>query len=191
MKDRLLAKLPTQVFHPFVAQRVFVADFTDFSKSERGLEAHTIKPSDIESFVIENPASVTFLFAPFAANQLLNAEWKEIEHCECVFFPNDYEMDISWLLFLELKHSKAHKSGGHLQKAMGQLFSTLDYFRANAIISPTKTVHLVVSIPNRYKVPFENSLLTPAELKEIRKQHHAIVRGTNQVLIESNQKLKV
>lgn len=176
----------------FCTTSVYIVDYTKSTSNKRELEAFSSNPEGIEAFHINNQPQICVEYAPFASNVLLNVEGKEIEHCECVLFPEAYVPEKSWILFLEMKYREvAAKSSGQLKKASDQLFSTLQFFRDHGFISSEKLVYLIISFPKRKQVPFENSLFTPTQLQTIRREQKAILRGINEVKIIDDQKLKV
>ena len=93
---------------------------------------------------------------------------------------------------MELKYPKLKNLGKNLNDAKDQLFKTLDLFRKRSIIGPKKLVYLIYSAPKfTIKIPFNNFSMTSSELKKIRKEKYAIVKGTNEVKVLNDMKLKV
>ncbi len=189
MKEKILANFPTQKFEHSTCKNLHVVDYTKQTASKKGVGWHSSKPPDINSFHIQNALEMGICLGIFDDHLFKKEEEKDASHCECVLFPEEYDEQNSWILFLELKYGKFVR--GHLSKAQKQLFATLNYFREKNIIASKKLVYLIVSLPNRNKIPFESFLLTPSELKAYRKQYSVIFRGTNFVEIKNSKKLKV
>lgn len=192
MKDQIAHLLIQNSSQVFCTTELHVVDYTKQTENKRGLEAFPSQPRDIQSFCLKNSGAICIAFSPFERSKILNDDGKELQHCECVLFPEEYDATTSWILFLELKYREPNaKSSGHLSKAVNQLFSTLTFFRDRHFIDPNKLVYLIISFPENPRVPFESSLFTPSELKAFRKQRNAIVRGVNEVTIFDKERIKV
>jgi hypothetical protein len=129
-------------------------------------------------------------FCPFKENTIkLNK--KELQHCEGILYPTENN-EKNWTLLLELKYPKLKNLGANLKEARDQLFETLSLFRDQGIIEPRRLVYLISSAPKySIRVPFNNFSMSSGELKKIRKEKNAIVKGTNGVEILSSFKLKL
>jgi hypothetical protein len=190
MKNRILAILPTQDILTCNSDSKYIMDYTNVTKSKRGLEWSAIKPTDIAAFTIKKELIIDISFCPFRENTLLLNN-KEQSHCEGILFPT-INNDLSWILLLELKYPKRKSLADNLNKAKEQLFKTLLYLRERNIIKKQQLVYLISSAPNHIiSSPFNNFSMTPVELKNIKTEMKAIVRCTNEITIVNYTKIKV
>jgi hypothetical protein len=192
MRTKISTKFPGQDFPSCNSEHIYIMDYTNQTKNQKGIEFSKIKPNDIDSFKVKNPIKIEITFCPFKENTIkLKEDKKELSHCEGILFPTTNN-DKSWILFLELKYPKLKNLGKNLNEAKKQLFKTLAIFREQGIIEPKRLVYLIISAPKyTIRIPFNNFSMTATELKNIRKEMYAIVKGTNEIEILNNTKLKV
>jgi hypothetical protein len=184
MKSKVLAAYP----HFQVEEHacgLFIADYTSQIDNQRGVEIHTTKPTDIESFEIINPTPIQTCSIKFDNNSFQDTDGKPLTQCECVSFPNIPVVNKPWLLFLELKYCQQENKRGNLIKATSQLFATMGYFKQKGIIADQQPCYLIASLPLQNRPPFENFIFRPAQLQKLKREENTIIKGTNSITIKN------
>jgi len=168
---------------------LYIMDYSKQTNKQRGVEWTDVEPTDITAFMIDNQSCLDITFAIFQENTKVSTATEDISHCEGVLYPTT-NSDNTWLVFLELKYiAKTKQLRQTLQHAREQLFSTVDTFRSLNIIDKEKMVYCIFSVPC-HSMPFTN-WGTPTELQNIRSEKKVIMRPSNNMIIESAEKVNV
>ena len=115
MKNRILAAYPESEFGTTNSRQIFVADFTERTKSVRGVEIHEVLPNDpndetveMDCCAIANESALQIDYNVFRDNQFKDEEDEDMKHGECCMFPNKND-EKSWTLFIEIKDCKGSR----------------------------------------------------------------------------------
>lgn len=93
MKNKILAVYPQSVFCRSTAPKLYIADFTERTSSNRKVEFHDIIPqvpdntTDMDCLVFENSSQLSVICNIFDDHQFKDKKGKDLPHCECVLFP--------------------------------------------------------------------------------------------------------
>ncbi len=164
----------------------FVADYTNATGNERGVEISTEPFDDISYFHLKKKNSGQNL--PYLAVNLERypAFIKGIENCECIFSSLS-DSKKTWLLLLETKYCQAHNIEEYTTKACTQMEDTLCKLEnLNLSHRTRKRVYFAFSIPEHSdKAPFGAFTLSQDFGLEM-KSKGIIVLGYNTILIATS-----
>lgn len=171
---------------------IYVADYTNQTKNlpqKRGVEIFDIKPSDIDSFFINNPKAIEVGAVIFDNSSFTDSNGKAKSQCEACLFPCQSN-NKSWILFIELKYSiEAKNNRKNFRKAICQLYKTRYYYLNEGIFDKKKNkCYLIVSLPEQGE-PFPNFVLTPKRISDLKIKHNIILKATNSVKILDDKML--
>ena len=191
MRNKILHVYPKADFICSSAKRIYVADFSERTKAVRKVEVHEQVPScplrpdqKMDCFVLDNRNSLPIDFHIFAEQQLTDDEGKEIEHCECCFFPAGADKGPFWMAFLEIKDCKAKNIVQYKDKTKEQIISTVRLFRKRGIL-PTGRVYGLISFPRRKKVAFDQTIFEDVtEYKRLYKTEHIHFFANNEIITD-------
>ena len=132
---------------------IYIADYTEQTKNDpvkRGVEITSIKPANINSFLVENSKSIPFSSIKFDNKSFVDDTTGEtLSQCECVGFSSAEYSKGPWVLFLELKYCNPHSiyQKENMDHAKEQLTDTYKYYKQKGIINNKQQCYLVVSFP--------------------------------------------
>lgn len=189
MRNRILAVYPDSVFQSSKAPTLFVADFSVRTHKERGVELHEVLPKepnipnkDMDCSLLSNEQSLSIDFNIFNDHQFKNDKEKDMEHCECCFFPTDND-DKTWVGFIEIKDCKPKNIANFKDKAKEQIRLTVRTFRKHNIIINQK-VYGIISFPRIKKAAFDQTIFDdPFEYKHLFKSEKIHFFATNEVSV--------
>ena len=191
MKNRILETYPQAMIGESDAITLYVADFTERTNSERGIEIRETKPSvpnsdkAMDCFVMLNPQGVNILYNIFDDHQFKTVDGMDMQHCECCLFPKT-DVGESWITFLEIKGCKRSNIARYKDKAKEQIISSVDIFRNNGIVSSEQRIFGVVSFPRKGKLTFNQTIFEDySEYKRLYKKHKIHFYATNEVTVEN------
>ena len=195
MKNRILAAYPESEFGTTNSQQIFVADFTERTKSVRGVEIHEVLPNDpndetveMDCCAIANESALQIDYNVFRDNQFKNEEDEDMKHGECCMFPNKND-EKSWTLFIEIKDCKGSRVFKYKQEVKDKLILNVGEFRRKGILLNNK-VYGVASFP-RKKTAFNEMIVSdPIEYKTFYKEHGIHFVPTNEITIKSDSQLE-
>lgn len=171
---------------------IYVADYTNQVKNllqKRSVETHTIKPKDIDSFLVENPTSLEIGNIIFDNNSFKYSNGNSKSQCETCFFPYNAN-DESWILFAELKYTTQEINNyDDIVKAIKQLYRTRGYYLQKGIFNKTKNrCYLIVSLPKQ-KTPFTSftQIMPSNRIAELKVKHNIILRGSNTIKVSDDK----
>lgn len=191
MKDRILSVYPNSIYQTSSALIIYVADFSERTNKERGVEIHDDVPSDpnnglkkMDCLQLYNKQRMVVDFNIFDDHQFKNEVNKDIEHCECCLFPTDNN-DKSWLAFIEIKDCKPKNISVFKEKTKNQIISTVNLFRQNDIIAGHK-IYGIISMPRRNKVSFNDYILGDIVAQTaLKKKYNILFCATNKIMIDN------
>ena len=191
MKNRILAAYPDSEFGTTNAQQIFVADFTERTKSVRGVEIHEVLPKDpkdetidMDCCAISNETNLQIDYNVFRDNQFKDEEDEDLKHGECCLFPNDND-EKTWILFIEIKDCKGSRIFRYKQDVKDKLILNVGEFRRKGILLKNN-IYGVTSFP-RKKTEFNEMIVTdPTEYKTFYKKYGIHLVPTNEVSIKDN-----
>ena len=194
MKNKILAVYPQSVFCRSTAPKLYIADFTERTSSNRKVEFHDIIPqvpdntTDIDCLVFENSSQLSVICNIFDDHQFKDKKGKDLPHCECVLFPECKQKNIG-MAFVEIKDCKPKNISGYKTIVKTQIISTVQTFRDQKIIEKQR-VYGIISFPRKNKVAFNQTIFDDAsEYKRLHQRYKVRFLPTNQVSILDPKKL--
>lgn len=200
MKDKILETFPNErhTFHEVSYPEIHIVDWKSLDNS-KGVEVFNENPNEISSVCLFNQNELSISIDAFKESALQNPDGTQVEQCECISFPTEYN-ESSWILAVETKYAndeeaafKIRKGQNYPKKMVSQIISTVDYFREHAIIKEDQMVHAIISFPNLVSdfnstlfslVPEEYSVENLIVSKKIR------IKGCNAANIISPKRIK-
>lgn len=170
---------------------IYVADYTNQTQHTKGVQIFNTKPSDIDSFFINNPKPIEVGAVIFDNNSFTYSNGNAKSQCEACLFPYQSN-DEGWILFTELKYSsKSKRNSINLRKAISQLLRTRRYYFNEKVFDLGKNkCYLIASLPEQ-KEPFTNFRQGQPLITRYRLQYKIILRLTNSVEVLNDKMLKV
>lgn len=156
MKTKIQAIYPNSEFVQSSAAELYVADFTERTRSARKIEIHNTLPKtpdgdkDMDCLLISNPKELSIDYSIFNDHQFKDDEKKDIQHCECCLFPT-INHDSSWLAFVEIKDCKVKNISDYKNKVKEQIISTVQLFKGSQIIGK-QPIYGIISFPRKRKL---------------------------------------
>ncbi len=189
MKNKIQAIYPQSVFHESHAPKLYIADFTERTESARKVEFHENIPfapnsnDEMDCLTIENPSRLPMVCNIFNDNQFKDENGNDIQHCECVLFPESNQEEKIAVAFVEIKDCKPKNISVYKQKAKEQVISTVQIFRGNGILNK-QSIYGIISIPRKNKVSFNQTIFDdPSEYKKLYHQYKIHFFPTNCICI--------
>ena len=148
----------------------------------------------MDCFVLDNKNVLPIGFHIFSEQQLVDDEGKDIEHCECCFFPAEEGLkpSVIWIGFLDIKDCKVKNIAQYKDKTKEQIISTVRLFRKKGILSSSDRIYGLISFPRRKKVAFDQTIFEDiTEYKRLYKAEHIHFFATNQVIVNDKATLSV
>jgi len=160
---------------------IYVADYTNQTNSQRGVEISTQRPNDISSFVLVNRSKVDFYAVNLDRNKGLTGGETQCECLCCGAKANKKR----WVLFLEMKYCLDKNIGERSREALSQLRHTRDYFFDNNLLDPeTCRVYFNISIPDYSNLePFTQFSFSQNELLSMKIDEKTVLWGHNRIEI--------
>ena len=194
MRNKILTVYPQSVFCSSTAPKLYIADFTERTGSDRKVEFHETIPqvpdstTDMNCLVLENSSQLSVVCNIFDDNQFKDNDGNDLSHCECVLFPESEQKDIS-IAFVEIKDCKSKNISVYKDKVKTQIISTVQIFRDKGIIEKQR-VYGIISFPRRNKVSFDQTIFDDAtEYKKLHQKYKVRFFPTNSVSILDEKKL--
>lgn len=171
----------------------YVADFTEDSHNERGVEISVVPfeeiSEDIPYFHLkkEGHGNLSYLAVNLEENTSFT---KGIDNCECVF-SSLAECRKPWLMFLEMKYCDPKNTGRYVNKACRQMKETAEKLeRENIIRLKDRRVYFVYSVPRNHDgEPFGFSETSQDDVISFMKENSVRFLGYNKVLIATADRL--
>lgn len=194
MKTKINTQYPDHVIVDHCSD-IYISDYTEQTRNEsekKEVEITSIKPTDIESFLVKNNKSIPFSSIKFDDKSFVDeTTGNTLSRCECICFSEVEYNKGPWILLLELKYcstySKYQKE--NMEVAKNQLTNTYNYYKQKGMINNKQQWYLVVSFP-LLQPPFLNFTNTQLEVKNM-KLKKVIFRGVNELKIKNEFKLEV
>lgn len=198
MKNKILEVFPEANLVFSSAGHIYVADFSERTKAIRKVEVHDRIPrcplmpeQEMDCFVLDNKNALCIGFHVFAEQQLVDDDGKDIEHCECCFFPAKECKEHVWIGFLEIKDCKAKNIAEYKNKAKEQIISTVRLFRKKGILASGK-IYGFISFPRRKKVAFDQTIFEDVtEYKRLYKTEHIRFFAVNEIVVNDSTALSL
>lgn len=197
MKTKIQKEYPDSVLGQSSSTTLYVADFTERSGRTRDVEIHEALPStpdgsgDMDCLIVANPDTVVINYNIFGNHQFKSPDGKDMEHGECCLFPENTDGRF-WMAFVEIKDCKAKNISNYKKKVKQQIISSANQFKAADIITDSQTLYGIMSFPRRNKVAFNQVIFDDyTEYKRLYKKYKIHFFPTNEVVVESHDKLKM
>ncbi len=168
----------------------YVADYSELTKQERGVEIMYEEPNDIHTFHLSNPNHHPYWAINLEKSPAL---FRGESNCECMFtsIRNDHGTK-KWALFVELKYCKEKNIRENSAYAIHQLVNTQRIIKEHNYIDKHYKIFLNISIPDHsHKEPFTSFIWTPDDIKQMQDQLGVIILGYNQVIILTPTNIKL
>lgn len=196
MKNKIQNVYQQSVFCSSKAPKLYIADFTERTSSNRKVEFHEKIPqapdsnTDMDCLVFENSSELSVICNIFDDHQFKDNKGNDISHCECVLFPESKKEDIS-MAFVEIKDCKSKNISVYKDKVKTQIISTVQIFRVKGIIEKQR-VYGVISFPRRNKVAFNQTIFDDAtEYKRLYQRYKVRFFPTNCVSIVNEKEMTI
>ncbi len=196
MKSKIQAVYPKSVFRSSAAPKLYIADFTERTGSNRKVEFHETIPlvpdgnTDMDCLVFENPSLLTVICNIFDDNQFKDEAGNDLPHCECIVFPESEGNNIG-VAFVEIKDCKPKNISEYKAIVKNQIISAVQIFRDKGIIEHQQRVYGIISFPRRNKVSFNQTIFDDAsEYKKLHQKYKIRFLPTNCIFIVDEKNLK-
>ena len=177
MKNKILEKFPKKRVDTHNCTRIYIADFTERTESERGVEVSYNMPkcpknpiNDMDVMKIHNNLGLDVIFATFDDNSFKNAEGNDEAHSEGAFFIDGEEE--SFFALYEIKDCKPTRISTYKQEIKNKIKCSSRIMRSNGIVPEKKIILGLVTFPRKnkgsFKDYFNNDYL---EMKRILKEN--------------------
>lgn len=194
MKNKIQAVYPQSVFCSSTASKLYIADFSERTNSDRKVEFHEIIPkvpdstTDMDCLVFENSSQLSVICNIFDDHQFKDKIGKDLPHCECVLFPESQRNDIG-MAFVEIKDCKPKNISEYKAIVKNQIISAAQIFRDKGIIEKER-VYGVISFPRKNKVSFNQTIFDDVtEYKRLHQKYKVRFLPNNSVSIVGEKKL--
>lgn len=197
MKNRIVKAYPQAQLGELDSEKIYVVDFTERTKSKRGIEIHSSVPltpdsqRDMDCLEVKNAQKQVVVFNIFGDHQFKTEEGKDIQHCECCLFP-ETQNEKCWVAFVEIKDCKIKNVSNYKDKVKTQIISTVLLFREKQILDRSKNVYGTISFPRKGKMDFNAVIFgDPTEYKRLYQKYRIHFLPTNAIVAEDEKMLKV
>lgn len=170
------------------SDEIHVVDYTNRTQSKKAVNAHCIKPVDIETLKISNPTKVHVTISIFKPQCFMGDDGKELKQCECVIYPTSYTND-KWLVFIEIKDCKPKNIYNYFKDIKEKFIVNVGLFRDKGIIDREKVVYAIASFPQRNKTSFHSHMIKPPEVKKFLDKYKITIKGTNEIHIKNSKSI--
>ena len=200
LKNRIITALPAHsaCFSNINGRVLYVRDMKPINYGVATIDSC---PGGVAAVELNNPLQIAIDFDAFPDNALPLGVGSYEKQCECVLFPEGTD-EKEWVLFIETKYvdnlqNAQKKEYGYPQLMITQIKKTVEYFRANHILSQDKRVHAIVSYPTLeegfeswcFPVTYKDG--TTESVEDILQNDKIHIRATNCALIKSVKRLKL
>lgn len=198
MRTKIAGEYPEAEFLRSSAQVIYIVDFSERTKAVRKVEVHETIPECpgkaghfMDCFQLSNPKSLPIDFHIFSDHQFVDEEGKDIEHCECCFFPVSSSEGQIWIGFLEIKDCKVKNIVRYKEKTKEQIIFTVHSFREKGILHSCQ-IYGIISFPRKKKVAFDQTIFDDiTEYKRLYKEERIHFFATNEVVVKDEGTLAV
>ena len=193
MESKIVGKFPKTKIEHYSSEMVYVADFTERTGSERGIEISDACPKcplvpekDMDVITICNPSKLDVVFAIFDDNSFKKDDGINDEgHTEGAFFVNTGNENDFFALY-EIKDCKVKNMADFKINIKSKVINSASVMRINGIVSQKKMIIAFASFPKR-KVKFNNYFSTDIfEMKKILKEKRINFYCSNDIIIENS-----
>ena len=173
----------------------YVADYSEQTKNQRGVELSEEPFDDIAYFHLQNDPHIKYQCVNFEENpEFFRKESdprKRLSQCECMFVSSE-DVPTQWVCLLEMKYCNEKNIGKRSNKAYRQLENTLDVLKDKGVIDSEKyRVYFNISIPDHSnKEPFDAFHFSPADKLELLRTKKIHLLGYNSLLVLDGTNLK-
>lgn len=159
---------------------IYVADYTNKTKSARGVEIKDEPFEDIKSFHLHNEHKISLIAVNFEEKENKSIFSSGDENCECLIRVKDCHK--GWVLLCELKYCKEKNIVENTDKAYRQLKSTWDILVNEKIITKKRVKsYFNISIPEQ--VPFSSFSISQNDKLKWLRENKITLLGYNDVLV--------
>lgn len=198
MRTKIAGEYPEAEFLRSSAQVIYIADFSERTKAVRKVEIHETVPEcpgkaghPMDCFQLCNPLRLPIDFHIFGDHQFVDDKGKDIEHCECCFFPVSSAEGQIWIGFLEIKDCKVKNIVRYKEKTKEQIISTVRSFREKGILHSCR-IYGIISFPRKKKVAFDQTIFDDiTEYKRLYKKERIHFFAANEVAVKDEELLKI
>ena len=196
MRSKITSKYPASRFDKFSGELVFIADFSERTNSAKKVEVHPSAPSDpndttkdMDCLCLHNKRQLLLEFNVFNDHQFKDEKNKDVEHCECCFFPEN-NGDSTFVGFVEIKDCKPKNISEYKSKVKDQIINVVKVFREKQILE-NQEIYGIISFP-RKKTAYDQSIFSDySEYKRLYKSERIHFIPANDVYIIDDNTLNI
>ncbi|MDR0306419.1 MAG: hypothetical protein LBI42_06235 [Chitinispirillales bacterium] len=171
-----------------IYSQIHVIDLRRRTKNRQGIKICDEKPEGTDTLLIENPNMLNISATVFKPQCFIDKDGKELPNCEGVFYLTN-STDKTWVLFFEIKDSKASRCSNYIKKTKEQIITVVKIFRDKNIITQNKIVYANISFPRRTKTDYSMKLNFKENPKQFIDKYKIHFLGTNTLLIKSDTEI--
>lgn len=195
MKSRIINIYPETQIVNHSSKMIFVADFTERTKSQRSIEVFNVIPAcpldpkkQMDVMTVHNENNLNVAFATFDDHSFKKEDSSNDEkHPEGCFIIDDLGVDTFFSLY-EIKDCKAKNITKYKDNIQSKIIKTASVLRANNIIDNDTIVCAFASFPRRNKTVFNDYFFNDSvTMKNFIVAHKINLYATNHISIVNNR----
>ena len=165
----------------------YIADYTEQTRSVKGVEISDAPFYDIHYCTVNNPRSIECWAVNFERNSSVFkiAETSEqASQCECMIASKNAQKK-GWVCLIELKYCLEKNVENNSENAFNQLVACFDYLKSRGILDlKIHRIYLNISIPDHSnKQPFNNFSFSQDRIIDLKKTKSVQFLGFNEIRI--------
>lgn len=167
----------------------YVADYTEATDSQKGVEISTSPFSDIPFFHLRKATHGNIIYLAVNFEKYPNFI-KGIQNCECAFSAIS-DCRKPWLLLLETKYCAPENTENHAFKAYSQMYDTLSRLESEKLVDKSqRNIYFVYSVPGHDEcTPFGAFTINQNDTLKILEEQNIQLLGYNTILIATPEYL--
>jgi hypothetical protein len=156
------------------SSNIYIADYTELTKSAKGVEISDAPFSDIQFCTVSNPRGIECWGINFEKNpdvfQITDTEEAQTSQCECMI-ASKKSQERAWVCLMELKYCSDERIRRRSNEAFKQLTNSFNHLKENGIIDLKKhRVYFIISIPEHSnREPFSSFVFSQDKKLELKK----------------------
>lgn len=171
---------------------LYVADYTQQTNSERGVEISEVAFADIESCHFKNPNKIKFasINNEKHRNVFSSDDGKSVTQCDYMAVSLNAKKK-GWICLVEFKYCMEKNVVDNAIGAYSQIRKTFDFLVSKSILNlDTHRIYFNVSIPDHsHKEPFSSFVFSQDEIIETKRKDKIHLLGYNELTIYNEGRL--
>lgn len=169
------------------SSHIYIADYTQQTQSERGVEISDDPFNDIQYCTFKNPRNTTCWGINFERNSgvfRIDGTSQSAPQCECMIASKNAQKK-AWVCLMEMKYCLEKNVDSNSENAFNQLIACFNYLKGKGIIDLKRhRVYLNISIPDHSnKQPFNSFSFSQNRILELKKNERVQFLGYNEIKI--------